>query len=110
MQSYPDEYLLVSAKDGSGVQNLKNHLYDHAIGNARPGEEVIISNVRHYRALEKAGASLTEAAEGIEAGMTQELVALDIRHAVHYLGEITGGAISTDEVLGNIFGKFCIGK
>lgn len=105
----PPGALLVSAKDGRGISELKEQLYQHAIGNARPGEEVIISNVRHYRALEKAGASLTEAAEGIEMGMTQELVALDIRHAIHYLGEITG-AIVVDEVLGNIFSKFCIGK
>ncbi len=90
------------------LDNLREALYQRGLGDSNQ-QEVIISNVRHYQALVSAAESLSEASNGLESGLSQELVALDIRHAIHYLGEITG-EITTDEVLGNIFGKFCIGK
>lgn len=100
---------LAANRPGPGLEGVKDALVKAGGALALDGDSVIISNVRHYEALRKAGGSLGEAEEGIEMGMTQELVALDIRHAIHYLGEITG-EITTDEVLGNIFSKFCIGK
>ena len=69
----------------------------------------LISNVRHLTALQCAHSSLLEVAQGLESGLTGDLLTIDIRTVLHYIGEITG-EISTDEVLGNIFGKFCIGK
>ncbi len=100
---------LAANRGGEGLEEVKAALVKAGGVLSVDSDSVIISNVRHYEALRKAGASLGEAEEGIELGVTQELVALDIRHAIHYLGEITG-EITTDEVLGNIFSKFCIGK
>ncbi|MEM0999757.1 MAG: tRNA uridine-5-carboxymethylaminomethyl(34) synthesis GTPase MnmE [Bacteroidota bacterium] len=108
-EHFPSDWLQISAQEGRGLNALRERLHTVAMGLSSGTSDVVISNVRHLQALEKAGQSLAEAEEGLGLGMTQELVALDIRHAVHYLGEITG-EITTDEVLGNIFGKFCIGK
>ena len=71
--------------------------------------EVIVTNVRHYEALEKASEALQRAIDGLNSGITGDFLAQDIRETLHYLGEITG-EITTDEVLGNIFKNFCIGK
>ena len=71
--------------------------------------DVIISNIRHYEALEHARENMERVAEGIASGITEDFLSQDIRQALHYLGEITG-EITTDEVLGNIFRNFCIGK
>ena len=76
----------------------------------QPGDqEVIISNMRHYEALQHAAADLQRVAEGLQNGLPADLVAMDLRQAIHHLGEITG-EITTDEILGNIFRNFCIGK
>ena len=72
-------------------------------------ESVMVTNVRHHMALERARDSLGHASESIAVGMAAELVALDIRAAADALGEITG-AITTDEILERIFSEFCIGK
>jgi tRNA modification GTPase len=72
-------------------------------------DNVIITNVRHYEALEKALSAIQRAGNGLESGIPGDLLAQDIRETLHYLGEITG-EITTDEVLGNIFKNFCIGK
>ena len=101
--------LCISARDNIGLPALKSALVHAALGDANNPNEVLITNVRHLEALRHAGEALGSAATALQSGLSQELVALDIRHAIHYLGEITG-EISTDEVLGNIFGKFCIGK
>jgi len=104
------DVLEISAETGLGLEGLKARMVA-TVGELGSGalDTAVISNVRHLTALERAGAALAEAAEGIELEATPELVALDIRHAIPYLGEITG-EITTDEVLGNIFSKFCIGK
>ena len=65
--------------------------------------------MRHYEALTKASEAIIQVANALEIGISGDLVAIDIRQALHFLGEITG-EISTDELLGNIFSKFCIGK
>lgn len=100
----------LSALVGDGLSALRARMVAEvqAFGEGGTGD-VLISNVRHVEALRQAAGSLEDAESGLQMGLTQELVALDIRHAVHFLGEITG-EITTDEVLGNIFGKFCIGK
>ena len=71
--------------------------------------DIIISNIRHYEALDHARKSMERVLEGIDSGLTEDFIAQDIRQTLHYLGEITG-EITTDEVLGNIFKNFCIGK
>lgn len=71
--------------------------------------DIIISNIRHYEALHKAEESLQRAQQGIVSGLSSDLIVLDIRASLYYLGEITG-EISTDDLLSHIFSKFCIGK
>ncbi|MCL4103874.1 UNVERIFIED_CONTAM: hypothetical protein GTU68_029191 [Idotea baltica] len=104
-----EHHPLVAQDSGTGLDQVRNALVAAGGAQSVDADSVIISNVRHYEALRKASASLGEAEGALEMEMTQELIALDIRHAIHYLGEITG-EITTDEVLGNIFSKFCIGK
>ena len=72
-------------------------------------EGTVISNLRHYEAIHKIDAALTRVEQDIEAGLSPDLLSSDIRTALHYLGEITG-TVTNEEILGNIFSKFCIGK
>jgi tRNA modification GTPase len=72
-------------------------------------DSVIITNLRHYEALLHVSESLDRVITGLEENIQEDLLAIDIRQAIHYLGEITG-EITTDEILGNIFRNFCIGK
>ena len=71
--------------------------------------DIIVSNSRHYDALTSALNALEQVEKGLAGNIPTDLVAIDIRQALHYLGTITG-EITTDEVLGSIFSKFCIGK
>ena len=68
-----------------------------------------MTNIRHYEALQNALHAIQRVLIGMENGISSDFLAQDIRECMHYLGEITG-QISTDEILGNIFSKFCIGK
>ena len=72
-------------------------------------DAVLVTNLRHYEALQHANESLAAVRRGLDEGIPTDLVAQDLREALYYLGSITG-EITTDEVLGNIFGRFCIGK
>lgn len=99
----------ISAKNGQGITGLKNCLYETALKGKNIQEGVILSNVRHYEALQATLVNLQAAQKGIENKLSGELVASDIRSALNHLGEITG-EVTTDDLLGNIFGKFCIGK
>jgi tRNA modification GTPase len=78
------------------------------LDNINTGES-IVTNVRHLEALRKTSSDLDEVLTGLEKNITHELLAQDIRHALFHLGEITG-EITTEDLLGNIFSKFCIGK
>ena len=71
---------------------------------------MIITNIRHYEALCNSQGSIARVIEGLNNNISGDFLSQDIRECLHYLGEITGGEIATDEVLGNIFSKFCIGK
>ena len=72
-------------------------------------DDVVVTNTRHFEALSLAGEAIDRVAEGLKTGISSDLVAQDIREVLHFLGEITG-EVTTDEILGNIFSKFCIGK
>jgi len=101
--------IFVSAKTGNGMEQLNEALKEAMhIGNLGTGD-IVITNARHVQALKATQAALNNSLEGIETGISGDLVAADIRQALHHLGSITG-EISTDDLLGNIFGKFCIGK
>lgn len=103
------EVLFISAERGIGLDELREHLFEFVSSSEFSNDRVVVTNARHKTALDKAGASLAEVRKGLESGLPTDLVAIDIRKAVFHLGEITG-EISTDDLLGNIFSKFCIGK
>jgi len=104
-----DVRIKISAKTGENVEKLIDELLSVVNLSALNQNEVIVTNVRHYEALEKASVALQRAIDGLNTGITGDFLAMDIRETLHYLGEITG-EITTDEVLGNIFKNFCIGK
>jgi tRNA modification GTPase len=99
----------ISAKNDKNLDEINNALFDSINKQLVKTSSVIVSNTRHYEALLKAQKSIKETKEGIKKEFPTDLIALDIRNAILNIGEITG-EISNDEILGNIFGKFCIGK
>lgn len=100
----------LSAKTGEGIDVLRAAIRAQLIeAGADTADGVIVTNVRHQAALERAKQSLIHARQSVEGGMANELVAIDIRAAADALGEITG-VITTDEILERIFSTFCIGK
>ncbi len=101
--------ITVSAKNQMNIDHLKEKLFSTVIDNPQVMDQTIVTNARHYDALSKANGSLDAVLRGMDEGVTSDFVALDIRQALHHLGEITG-EISTDDLLGNIFSTFCIGK
>ena len=106
----PDTILIsLSAKSHTGVEELKTALVQSFNSGALSQDESIVSNARHYDALQKAYSSLLEVQEGIENDISSEFLAIDIRATAESLGIITG-EITNDELLGNIFSQFCIGK
>ncbi|OFY58209.1 MAG: tRNA uridine-5-carboxymethylaminomethyl(34) synthesis GTPase MnmE [Bacteroidetes bacterium GWF2_41_9] len=107
--SSSETMLFISAREKLGLEILRKELSDRAIKNKINSDSVIVTNIRHYEALAKVSSSLGRVLEGLDEGIPDDLIATDIRQAIHYLGEITG-IITTDEILGNIFKNFCIGK
>lgn len=101
--------LLISAREKTNIDQLKDALVGHIHSGAlRPGD-VIVSNARHADSLRKTEEALHKVTIGLENKVTSDFIAGDLRYALHHLGEITG-EISTDDILENIFSKFCIGK
>jgi tRNA modification GTPase len=99
----------IAAKYENQIAELESELQQIA-NTFKPGEnEIVVSNARHYEALGRAHDALRRAGQGIKTDVPSDLVAQDVRQVLYYLGEITG-EITTDEVLGNIFKNFCIGK
>jgi tRNA modification GTPase len=101
--------LFISAKEKSGLDALRLQLSDITVKEKLSSDDVIITNIRHYEALLHVSESLGRVISGLEDQIPEDLIAIDIRQAIHYLGEITG-EITSDEILGNIFRNFCIGK
>ncbi|WP_416441299.1 tRNA uridine-5-carboxymethylaminomethyl(34) synthesis GTPase MnmE [Leeuwenhoekiella sp. A16] len=101
--------LLISAKSKIGVEELQNALLDFVNTGALHNNETIVTNSRHYDALLKALQEIEKVQEGINIGLSSDLMAIDIREALYFFGEITG-QVTNDELLGNIFANFCIGK
>lgn len=100
----------ISAKTKQGIEQLKTQLSlllpdaDIMAGNA------IVSNIRHLKALQSANDDINRVLEGLQTDLPTDLVSQDLRSCLYHLAQITGGEIQTDEVLGNIFKHFCIGK
>jgi tRNA modification GTPase len=104
-----DSLLFISARNKTGLDELRAMLGDAALKEKLNSDSVIVTNVRHYEALLRVSESLGRVLSGLGSNVPEDLIAIDIRQAIHYLGEITG-EITTDEILGNIFRNFCIGK
>ncbi len=109
LQSEIDGIKLLSAKSGFGVEDLTNSLLDLISTGALRNNETIVTNTRHYDALLKAFEEVQKVNHGLETGLSGDLLAIDIRQALYHFGEITG-EITNDDLLGNIFANFCIGK
>ena len=101
--------LFISAKEKSGLDQVRLNLGQVVVKENFNSDNVIITNIRHYEILLKVSESLSRVESGLDSRIPEDLIAIDLRHAIHFLGEITG-EITTDELLGNIFRNFCIGK
>lgn len=100
----------VSALTGDGLPLLKEALVREAAIPEIQENDTIVSNVRHYQALQKAHESITRVISGIESSIPSDLVAQDLRDCIYHLSEITGTAITSEDVLQSIFSRFCVGK
>lgn len=105
-----EQILSISAKKGIGMDKLQGLLVSLADVPDLSESDVIITNARHATALMKAQESLHRVQEGLDTGLSGDLIAEDLRQCLEYLGEITGQSITSDEVLGSIFKHFCVGK
>jgi tRNA modification GTPase len=102
------DYIEISAKEKYHIDDLKSKIYTAAIKDQLTGDETLVTNIRHLEALQKTEEALIRVQNGIDT-VTSDFLSMDIKQALHYLGEITG-AVTTDDLLENIFSKFCIGK
>ncbi|MFZ9236831.1 MAG: tRNA modification GTPase, partial [Algoriphagus sp.] len=105
---YPD-MLFISAGNKGNLELLKARILELVNLNKFRTGNTIVTNVRHYDSLTKTRESLLEVLGGLDQLVTNDFLAMDIRRALHYLGEITG-EVTTDDLLATIFSKFCIGK
>lgn len=105
----PAGALGISARDGIGIDALRRALRDAVDTEALYHGDTVVSTARHYDALASARAALDRALAALCAGRPADLLSEELRHVLHHLGTITG-EITTDEILSNIFSKFCIGK
>ncbi|MBD1362476.1 tRNA uridine-5-carboxymethylaminomethyl(34) synthesis GTPase MnmE [Mucilaginibacter sp. ZT4R22] len=104
----PKDAIVISAKEKQHIEELKQKIYGAAIKEQLTGHETLVTNIRHLEALQKTEEALIRVLSGVDS-VTSDFLSMDIKQALHYLGEITG-AVTTDDLLENIFSKFCIGK
>ena len=113
LASIPEEYIFsqlrISAKENINIDELKKILSLYVKNLSPSAGNTIITNIRHYEALNNALQALEKVEEGMQIRLSGDLLAIDIRETLYHLGSITG-AVSNDELLGNIFSRFCIGK
>ncbi|MGJ8549306.1 tRNA uridine-5-carboxymethylaminomethyl(34) synthesis GTPase MnmE [Winogradskyella wichelsiae] len=109
LESKASNVIPISAKTGFGVEQLTNKLLNLINTGALRNNETIVTNSRHYDALLKAFEEVQKVQYGLETDLSGDLLAIDIRQALYHFGEITG-EITNDDLLGNIFANFCIGK
>ncbi|RAR70011.1 tRNA modification GTPase trmE [Flavobacterium aciduliphilum] len=109
LKSQISNSLFISAKNKSGIDELKNKLFSFINSGVLRNNETIVTNSRHYDALLKALEEIQKVRWGIDSQLSSDLLAIDIKQVLYYLGEITG-TVTNDELLGNIFANFCIGK
>ncbi|WP_299799206.1 tRNA uridine-5-carboxymethylaminomethyl(34) synthesis GTPase MnmE [uncultured Maribacter sp.] len=107
--TYLDDVKYLSAKTGEGVEALQNSLLEFVNTGALRNNETIVTNTRHYNSLLKSLEEIEKVQFGMKANLSSDLMAIDVKEALYHLGEITG-QVTNDELLGNIFANFCIGK
>jgi tRNA modification GTPase len=103
------DFVFISASEGTNIQDLKDRIVNQFQVKTIKTGDVMVTNIRHYHNLVQTYDALQRVLEGMAQGVTGDFLAMDIRQGLHYLGEITG-TITTEDLLGNIFSKFCIGK
>lgn len=110
-QQFLDLYniIFISARDHIGTDKLKHHLFTTVTGMDNIPENIVITNARHFEALQQVDTSLNDIKAGLSSGIPTDLLTLDVRRCLYYLGEITG-EINNEDRLDYIFSKFCIGK
>ena len=104
------EIISIAAKQRKGIAELQKLLIKAAALPEVTQNDVVVSNVRHYEALSHALEAIHRVHDGMSMGLSGDLVSQDLRECLFHLAEIVGGEITNDEVLGNIFKHFCIGK
>lgn len=104
-----DSVVFISAKNNDSIELLQEKLLEVIDANQLNNNQTIITNARHFEALSRAEEDLVKVDQGLQMGVSGDFVAMDIRQTLHHLGSITG-EVSTDDLLGNIFANFCIGK
>ena len=104
------EILPISAKEKTGIARLQSILVEAAALPKINSGDIVVTNLRHYEALSRALDDIRRVQDGLHTHLPNDLVSQDLRECLFHLAEITGGEITTDEVLGNIFKNFCIGK
>ncbi|HET8829170.1 MAG TPA: tRNA uridine-5-carboxymethylaminomethyl(34) synthesis GTPase MnmE [Pelobium sp.] len=109
LNNHSENILQISAKEKENLNLLEDALLSAVNLNLLNSDEVIVTNIRHLEALQKTEDALNRVMGGIDNPVTSDFLALDIKQALHYLGEIVG-VVTTDDLLDNIFSKFCIGK
>lgn len=109
IEQLPNDFILISASAKTNLSQLKDKIVSFfQIKEIKQGD-VVVTNMRHYQNLIQTNDALDRVLHGMDHGVTGDFLAMDIRQALHYLGEITG-QITSDDLLANIFSKFCIGK
>jgi tRNA modification GTPase len=108
-EQFEGDRIYISAKKKINTDNLKKALVSASQVKSIQSGDVIVNNIRHYEALKQANSAIRRVINGLNNGISGDFLSQDIRECMYHLGEITG-QISNDEILGNIFSKFCIGK
>lgn len=103
------DFIFISAAHHTNIPELKERILSHFQVRTVKTGDVMVTNLRHYQGLRQTFDALERVLDGMDSGITGDFLAMDIRQALHFLGEITG-SITTEDLLGNIFSKFCIGK
>ena len=103
-------FVPISAKYGTGIEDLEKAIYEAADIPALTGNDIIVTNARHYDALTRSRDCIQRVIDGLQMQLSGDLLSEDLRQALDTLSEITGGQITPNEVLGNIFKNFCVGK